>query len=74
MTTIQELDGFEMLKLSEKALQFAKDNVSDNNFDLIFDLKLQYLIAEQSMIQERAHLIKLLKKRDDEIESLKSQL
>ena len=67
METIQQLDKFELLKLSDKALEFTKGIVSvdqEKNWQTIYQLKLDLLVMEQSMIQERKRLMEQAKKRE----------
>ena len=76
METIQQLDKFELLKLSDKALEFTKGIVSvdqEKNWDTIYQLKLDSLIAEQSMIQERKRLMEQAKKREDKLNEVISE-
>ncbi len=76
METIQQLDKFELLKLSDKALDFVKENIStdgDKNWQTIYQLKLDSLIAEQSMIQERKRLMEQAKKREDKLNEVISE-
>ena len=76
METKQQLDKFELLKLSDKALEFTKGIVSvdqEKNWDTIYQLKLDSLIAEQSMIQERKRLMEQAKKREDKLNEVISE-
>ncbi len=70
METKQQLDKFELLKLSDKALEFTKGIVSvdqEKNWQTIYQLKLDLLVMEQSMIQERKRLMDQAKKREDKL-------
>ena len=76
METKQQLDKFELLKLSDKALEFTKENIcyeGEGNWDTIYKLKLDSLIAEQSMIQERKRLMEQAKKREDKLNEVISE-
>ena len=67
METKQQLDKFELIKLSDKALEFTKENIcyeGEGNWDTIYKLKLDLLVMEQSMIQERKRLMEQAKKRE----------
>ena len=76
METIQQLDKFELLKLSDKALEFTKGIVSvdqEKNWQTIYQLKLDLLVMEQSMIQERKRLMEQAKKREDRLNEVISE-
>lgn len=76
METIQQLDKFELLKLSDKALEFTKGIVSvdqEKNWQTIYQLKLDLLVMEQSMIQERKRLMEQAKKREDKLNEVISE-
>ena len=76
METIQQLDKFELLKLSDKALEFTKENIcyeGEGNWDTIYKLKLDLLVMEQSMIQERKRLMEQAKKREDKLNEVISE-
>ena len=76
METIQQLDKFELLELSDKALEFTKGIVSvdqEKNWQTIYQLKLDLLVMEQSMIQERKRLMEQAKKREDKLNEVISE-
>ena len=76
METKQQLDKFELLKLSDKALEFTKGIVSvdqEKNWQTIYQLKLDLLVMEQSMIQERKRLMEQAKKREDKLNEVISE-
>jgi hypothetical protein len=58
----------ELFKIQVEALEFTKANIStDNNWDLIFDLKRQLLMAERNHKEA-------IKFKDKQIERLANQL
>lgn len=40
---MEEITNEEMLAIQNEALEFVKENISENNWDLIYDLKRENL-------------------------------
>lgn len=60
LITMQIINEIELLKIQEEALEFTKNNISTDNWDLIYDLKRQLLIAERNfkVVQEERNQFK----------------
>lgn len=76
METIQVIDKFKMLELSNKALKFTKETITTDEglFDLLYNLYLDKMVLEESMSLERQRLIIQAKKREDQIQELRDQV